>query len=86
MGYARNSIVAKAGGAVIAIDGAYGTLSEIGHALAEGITVVGLDTWVISYGGREDTTIVVAADPADAAEKAIAAARLGTARTPRSVG
>ena len=86
MGYARNSIVAKAGGAVIAIDGAYGTLSEIGHALAEGITVVGLDTWVISYGGREDTAIVVAADPADAAEKAIAAARLGTARTPRSVG
>ena len=52
MGYARNSIVAKAGGAVIAIDGAYGTLSEIGHALAEGITVVGLDTWDFSYGGR----------------------------------
>ena len=86
MGYARNSIVAKAGGAVIAIDGAYGTLSEIGHALAEGITVVGLDTWTFSYGGREDTLIVEAADPADAAEKAVAAARLGTARTPRSVG
>ena len=29
MGYARNAIVAKAGLAVIAIEGAYGTLSEM---------------------------------------------------------
>ena len=86
IGYARNSLVAKAGGAVIAIDGSYGTLSEIGHALAEGIAVIGLDTWVFSYTGREDTAIIEAADPTDAAEKAIAAARLGSARTPRSVG
>ncbi len=33
MGYARNVIVVKTGRAAIAIDGAYGTLSEIGHAL-----------------------------------------------------
>ena len=34
LGYARNVVVARAGLAVIAIGGAYGTLSEIGHALA----------------------------------------------------
>ena len=45
MGYARNAAVVKSGRAVIALHGAYGTLSEIGHALADGIPVVGLGTW-----------------------------------------
>ena len=45
MGYARNVIVAKTGMAVIAVGGAYGTLSEIGHALGEDIPVIGLETW-----------------------------------------
>ena len=74
LGYARNAIITKAARAVIAIDGAFGTLSEIGHALADGTTVVGLDTWRFSTNGQESTAIVEATDPVDAAQKAIAAA------------
>lgn len=74
MGYMRNAIVAKAGRAVIAIDGAYGTLSEIGHALGEGATVIGLNTWRMSVDGVEDTAIIRADTPADAVEKAMAVA------------
>ena len=75
MGYARNVIVAKTGMAVIAVGGAYGTLSEIGHALGEDIPVIGLETWELSRSGSSDTSITVASDPADAVEKAIAAAK-----------
>ena len=53
LGYARNVIVVKTGRAVIAVGGAYGTLSEIGHALGDGIPVIGLQTWGLSrHGGR----------------------------------
>ena len=44
MGHARNALVVLNGDAVIAVDGAYGTLSEIAHALVLEKTVVGLDT------------------------------------------
>ena len=74
MGYARNVMVVHTGRAIIAVDGAYGTLSEIAHALAEDIPVIGLDTWAISQHGVVDSRIVVANDPVDAVEKALAAA------------
>jgi len=44
LSYARNVIVVKTGRAVIAVGGAYGTLSEIGHAVSEGISVIALET------------------------------------------
>jgi len=44
MGHARNVLVVLNGEAIIAVDGAYGTLSEIAHSLVLGKTVVGLDT------------------------------------------
>ena len=75
MGYARNVIVVKTGMAVIAVGGAYGTLSEIGHALGDGIPVIGLNTWSLSRSGTEDTSIIYASDPVDAVEKAIKAAK-----------
>lgn len=74
MGYARNVIVVKSGGAVIAIDGAYGTLSEVGHALEDGIPVIGLNTWTLTIRGREDTLIERATGPDDAVERALRAA------------
>ncbi len=75
MGHARNAIVVKAGLAVIAVDGAYGTLSEIGHALAEGKTVIGLKTWRISQKeNQEQTDIVRAETPQEAVELALQAA------------
>lgn len=44
MGNARNVLVVLNGDAVIAVSGATGTLSEIGHALDFGRPVAGLDT------------------------------------------
>lgn len=44
IGDARNALVALNGDAAIAIDGGYGTLSEIALALNEGIPVAGLRT------------------------------------------
>ncbi len=75
MRFARNAIVVKTGRAVIAVGGAYGTLSEIGHALADGIPVIGLKTWELSRNGAGDGGIVQATSPADAVEKAIMAAQ-----------
>ena len=68
MGEARNALVVRAADAVVAIRGAYGTLSEIALALKLGITVVGLGTWQIEG-------VLAAAGPDDAARRALAGAR-----------
>lgn len=47
MGNARNVLVVLNGEGVIAIDGAYGTLSEIAHALDFGRPVAGIATHAI---------------------------------------
>ena len=71
IGYARNSIVAKSGRAVIAIGGKYGTLSEIAYALQDKIPVIGLGTWVLATGKSKDESIVIAKDAPDAVDKAL---------------
>jgi uncharacterized protein (TIGR00725 family) len=71
MGYARNVIVVKSAQAVIAVGGSYGTLSEIAHALQNGIPVIGLDTWSLSRKGIEDKSIITANNPRDAVETAL---------------
>lgn len=45
MGEMRNVLVVRAADAVIAVGGAYGTLSEIAFALRTGVPVVGVGTW-----------------------------------------
>ncbi len=45
MGYARNAIIIKSANAVIAIDGGFGTLSEIGFALSYGKPLVFYNSW-----------------------------------------
>src|SRR4051812_25570799 len=47
LGEARNALVARAADALVAVGGAYGTLSEIALALAAGTPVVALDSWEI---------------------------------------
>lgn len=47
IGYNRNSMVVLNASAVIAIDGEYGTLSEIAYARIFGKKVIGLNTWDI---------------------------------------
>ena len=79
LGFARNIIVVLSGQAVIAISGAYGTLSEIAYALIHDIPVVGLDTWDFAYHGHESERIVRISDPVQAVDEAIALAeRRGT--------
>ncbi|MCH9036205.1 MAG: LOG family protein, partial [Chloroflexi bacterium] len=77
IGYARNAVVVKTGLAVIAIDGAFGTLSEIGHAVGQDdpLTVIGLKTWELSKNGETDNTLIRAKNPVDAVDKAMTAAR-----------
>ncbi len=70
-GYARNVAVVKSAQAIIAIDGSYGTLSEIGHALQSGIPVIGLNTWSLSIDGKADDSIIIADSPKDAINKAL---------------
>jgi uncharacterized protein (TIGR00725 family) len=63
LGEARNALVVRAADALIAIGGAYGTLSEIALALKAGKRVVGLDTWQID-----------GVEPAEGPEAAVEAA------------
>ena len=58
LGELRNGLVVRAADAVIAVGGAYGTLSEIALALKTGVPVIGLGTWEIegvqSAGSAEE--------------------------------
>jgi uncharacterized protein (TIGR00725 family) len=74
LGEARNAIVARTADAVIAVGGAWGTLSEIALALAAGKPVVGLDTWELARGGVPVEGIAVARSAREAVELALGAA------------
>ncbi|MBV8160440.1 MAG: TIGR00725 family protein [Acidimicrobiia bacterium] len=74
MGEARNALVVRAADVLIAVDGEYGTLSEIALALRTGTPVVGIATWELSIGGQEADDIVRVGDPAAAVEAALALA------------
>jgi hypothetical protein len=75
MGELRNGLVARAGDAVIAIGGEFGTLSEIGFALKLGRPVVGLGTWELARGGEPVDAIEVASTPEHAVVRALALVR-----------
>jgi len=47
MGHARNAIIVLSADAAIAIDGRYGTLSEIAFCLNMEIPLIGIETWDI---------------------------------------
>jgi uncharacterized protein (TIGR00725 family) len=79
LGEARNVIVVRSAGAVVAIDGEYGTLSEIALALRSGIPVIGVGTWSLTRPDQEmDTRIEVVDDPREAAARAITRATAPT--------
>ena len=75
IGEMRNVIIIKSAQAVIAIDGEFGTLSEIGHALVRGLPVIGLDTWELSQKGKPDKSIIPAKNARDAVKKAVTEAQ-----------
>ena len=68
LGEGRNVIVARAGKAVIAIGGRFGTLSEIAFALKVGKQVVGLRTWDPLYADGSRTPIQIVKTPEEAVE------------------
>ena len=45
IGFARNSIIARTANALIAINGGYGTLSEIAFGLIAARPIIGLRSW-----------------------------------------
>jgi uncharacterized protein (TIGR00725 family) len=64
LGYTRNALVVMNADAVIAIDGEYGTLSEIAYGKIHGKKVVGLGTWEVKG-------IVAATTPEEAVRAAL---------------
>ena len=65
MGIMRNLLVVRSAAGLIAIDGKYGTLSEIAFALQLGKPLVGLETWDISE------QIETAENPVQAVDKLV---------------
>ena len=76
LGELRNGLVVRAADVVVAVGGAYGTLSEIALALARGMPVVGLDTW-----GIEGVEVAESPPAAVARALALAATRRVPGRT-----
>ena len=77
MGPFRNALLVSSCDAVIAVHGAYGTLSEIAFALRLGIPVVGLNTWEVQRDGKTDPGI----HPAHTAAEAVALDKVILGRT-----
>ena len=75
MGELRNGLIVRTADAVIAIGGAYGTLSEIALALKIGRPVVGLSTWDLARGGERDEGVVACEDAVAAVERALSLIR-----------
>lgn len=69
MGEARNVLVVRAGRALIAVGGGFGTLSELAFARKLGVPVVGLGTWELPDDG-----VAHVATPEDAVRQALAVA------------
>ena len=67
LGELRNGLVVRTADAVLAIGGAYGTLSEIALALKTGVPVVGIETWEIDG-------VEAAANPEEAVTRALSLA------------
>ena len=77
LGDARNIVVVRTGSAVIAIGGAYGTLSEIGHALSDGKPIFALNSWEITKSGIQNPLLTHCKNEKEAVEKALAYASGG---------
>ena len=75
MSTARNLIIVRTADALIAVNGSYGTLSEMAHAFDLGKTVFALRTWPMEKAGVESKLFVPVATPREAVDRAIEYAR-----------
>ncbi len=64
LGELRNGLIVRAADVVVAVGGAYGTLSEVALALKSGVPVIGLRTWGVEGVRAVDT-------PQQAVERAV---------------
>jgi uncharacterized protein (TIGR00725 family) len=71
VGQARNIAVVRSSEAVIAIGGAFGTLSEIAFALDSDIPVVGIGTWHLTEARAVSDLVWEVATPAEAVNLAL---------------
>jgi uncharacterized protein (TIGR00725 family) len=71
MSTARNLIIVRTADALIAVNGSYGTLSEMAHAFDLGKTVFGLRTWPMDKVGVGAALLVSVATPREAVDRAL---------------
>ena len=71
LGAYRNALLVRSCDAVIAVHGAYGTLSEIAFGLRLKVPVVGLHTWAVHRNGTADPGIHVAQTAGEAVSLAL---------------
>lgn len=69
MGYGRNTIIAITCDAMVAVDGSYGTLSEMAQALNHGRPVVALGSWELPRAGEVDPSLFHVAPTAETAAR-----------------
>jgi uncharacterized protein (TIGR00725 family) len=72
LGEARNALVVRAADAIVAVGGAWGTLSEIALGLRTGRPVVGLRTWELALRGEAVEGISAMDSPSEAVAEALA--------------
>jgi uncharacterized protein (TIGR00725 family) len=73
LGELRNGLIVHTADVLIAIGGAFGTLSEIALALRAGKRVIGLGTWELAQAGVPVDAVEIATGARDAVERALAA-------------
>lgn len=71
LGTARNVVIVRSADALIAVDGSFGTLSEISHAFEQGKRVVSLGSWDMRKIDVPDELFHVARNPEEAVEVAM---------------
>lgn len=71
MSTARNAIVVRTGDAIIAIDGSFGTLTEIAYALDLGKKVFALRSWELGKLGVAADLLVPVRTPREAVDRAL---------------
>jgi len=72
---ARNAIVVRTADAIIAIDGSYGTLTEMAYAFDLGKKVFGLKSWDLEKIGVPKELYVPVKTPREAVDRAMEEAR-----------
>ena len=71
MSTARNLIIVRTADAIVAVNGSFGTLSEMAHAFDLGKTVFALRTWPLDKAGVEPSLFVRVDTPREAVDRAV---------------